>query len=320
MSSANINHHQSEGGGRGYHHAGPSHVVQAPEGAPLPRQGPVQRVAGQRPGSASHRRSIAATTAAVVSAVAISITFNQREGGRRGYHHAGPLHENQAPEGAPLPRQGPLQRVAGQRPGSASHRRSRAVTTAAVVSAVAISITINQERRGGGRGYHHAGPSHVSQAPKGAPLPRQGPVQRVVGQVPGSASHRRSRAATAAAVVSAVATSITFNQRGGGEDIIMRGPHIFVRLPRALHSRGRVPSREFPESDLEVRVIGGAEQQQQQQWCQQWQYQSPSIRGGGERISSCGALTAQSGSRGRSTPEAGSPPETSTRATWKCES
>ena len=65
----------------------------------------------------------------------------------------------------------------------------------------------------------------------------------------------------------------------------MRGPHSPVRLPRALHSGGRVPSRELMNSLLEVRVEGGAEQQQQQQWCQHWQYQSPSIREeGGENI------------------------------------
>ena len=66
----------------------------------------------------------------------------------------------------------------------------------------------------------------------------------------------------------------------------MRGPHSSVRLPRALHSRGRVPSREFLSSCLEVRVIGGAKQQQQHQWCQQWQCHSPPIReeGGGEDI------------------------------------
>ena len=110
-----------------------------------------------------------------------------------------------------------------------------------------------REEGGGRRGYHHAGPSQLSQAPEGAPLPRQGPIQRVSVQVPGSASHRRSRAATTTAAVSAVATSITINQRGGGggEDIIMRGPHMRVRLPRALHSRGRVPSRDIHESDLE---------------------------------------------------------------------
>ena len=215
-----------EEGRRGYHHAGPSHASQAPEGAPLPRKGPGQRVIAQAPGSASHRRSIAATTAAVVLAVATSITINQRGGGERGYHHAGPSHASQAPEGAPLPRQGPVQRVVVQLPdGGASHRRSGAATAAAVVLAVAISITINQ-RGGRERGYHHAGPSHASQAPEGAPLPRKGPDQRVVAQAPGSASHRRSRAATAAAVVSAVATSITINQRGGREDIIMRGTHM----------------------------------------------------------------------------------------------
>ena len=170
----------------------------------------------QPPGGARHRRSRAPTAAAVVSALAISITINhQRGGGERGCHHAGPSHDSQAPEGAPLPRQGPVQRVVVQPSGGARHRRSRAATTAAVVSALAISITINQRGRGG-RGYHHAGPSHVSQAPEGAPLPRQGPVQRVSGDRPGSASHRRSTAATTAAVVSAVAISITTNQKGGG--------------------------------------------------------------------------------------------------------
>ena len=95
-------------GGRGYHHPGPSQLSQSPEGAPLPRQGPLQRVVVQPPGGASHRRSIEATTAEVVSAVAISITINQRGGGERGYHHAGPSHASQAREGAPLPRQGPV--------------------------------------------------------------------------------------------------------------------------------------------------------------------------------------------------------------------
>ena len=177
-----------------------------------------------------------------------------REEGGRGYHRMGPSHLTQAPEGAPLPRQGPGQRVVVQFPGSASHSRSIATTTAAVVSAVTISITINL-REGRGKGYHHAGPSQQRQAPEGAPLPRQGPVQRVVVHVPGSARHTTSRATTAAAVVSAVTISININHRGGGdEDIIMR------------------------------------------------------------------ALTGSSGSRGRSTPEAGSRSESYAATPWKCES
>ena len=44
----------------------------------------------------------------------------------------------------------------------------------------------------------------------------------------------------------------------------MRGPHISIRLPKALHSRGRVPINELMRSSLEVREIGEVEQQQQQ--------------------------------------------------------
>ena len=61
--------------------------------------------------------------------------------------------------------------------------------------------------------------------------------------------------AATAAVVSAVTITITINQRKGGrwgEDIIIRGSHSLVRLPRALHSRGRVPVRPNCPRDLVV--------------------------------------------------------------------
>ena len=44
--------------------------------------------------------------------------------------------------------------------------------------------------------------------------------------------------------------SITINQRGGGGFSSSCGSHMCIRLPRALHSRGRVPVKELSGSDL----------------------------------------------------------------------
>ena len=136
------------------------------------------------------------------------------------------------------------------------HRRTRATITNKQQQwcpAVTIPITINQKGRG--RGYHHTGTlTSQSVLPRTLHSGGRVPAQRVVVQLPGGASHRRTRASTTAAVVSAASISITINLRGGGRGCHHTGPspHISVRLLRALHSGGRVPSRELMRSDLKV--------------------------------------------------------------------
>ena len=219
--------------------------------------------------------------------------IHQHQSERRGgteYHHAGPSHEIQAPEGAPLPRQGPVQRVGAQPPGGASNRRSGGSTPAAVVSYISSgNIHHHQSERRGGENIIMREPHMLvrllralhsrGRVPSRALLSRLLEVQ-VIGGAP----------TTTAAVVSYISSGIIHHhqsERSGGENIIMRDPHMKIRLPRALHSRGRVPSKEFLSRPLEVQVEGGPEQQQQQQWCRisVVAYPSPSIREEGGGIS-----------------------------------
>ena len=142
-------------------------------------------------------------------------------------------------------------------------------------------------------------PSHPTQAPEGAPLPRQGLVQRVVVQIPGSASHRRS----IAAVVSEVGMSLSINQRGGRGGGTISSCRV---LTCESGSRGRstAEARFRPES---CRTATWKCESQEEQSSNNSSsavrsgnftlHQSERRTGGkGGGVSSCGALTCQSSS------------------------
>ena len=174
-----------------------SHLSQAPEGAPLQWQGPGQGVAVQVPGSGSRSR---ATIAVVSETIAPPSHREERvRGDMRRFSHL-----PQAPESAPLPRQGPGQGVVTQVSGSA--RGSR--TAPAVVSAMIIVSPSLKERRGE-RGGGHAAALTSHSGSRGRSTPEAGARSGSCGSAPWQCEQEQSNAGSGVSN-----DSVTANQRG----------------------------------------------------------------------------------------------------------